>query len=184
MLKTILFILWFFLPAALANLAAFFSSKIPFVRNFTYPIDCYRTFRNKRIFDDHKTIRGFISGIVISIITVFLQIYAFNHIQYIKIFSSINYNSINPWILGILAGIGPLTGDAIKSFFKRQLGIPPGKSWFPFDQSDYILGGMLFTSFYVRLNVQQYILLFALWFLMHPVFNLLGYFLRLKKEKL
>jgi CDP-diglyceride synthetase len=39
-----------------------------------------------------------------------------------------------------------MTGDAVKSFFKRRLGITPGKSWFPFDQLDFVLGAILFVS--------------------------------------
>jgi len=225
MLKSLLFVFWFFLPVGLSNIAAFLSSKIPLVKKFNFPLDFYLKFRNKRVFGDHKTIRGIIFGTLISIAIVYLQIYLYNHLLIIHpchssnlssrptplsvgsggisyhsailwnkiprlrcaplgMTDEINYNSINPLIFGTLAGFGALIGDAIKSFFKRQLQIPPGKSWIPFDQIDYILGGAFFTAFYIRLTLQQYLLAFLLFFLLHFIFNYLGYFLKLRKGKL
>jgi CDP-2,3-bis-(O-geranylgeranyl)-sn-glycerol synthase len=46
-------------------------------------------------------------------------------------------------------GFGALAGDSIKSFFKRRLGFAPGKAWVPFDQLDFIVGGLTLTSLYV-----------------------------------
>lgn len=39
-----------------------------------------------------------------------------------------------------------MTGDAVKSFFKRQRDMPPGSSWFPFDQLDFVIGALVFAS--------------------------------------
>ena len=75
-------------------------------------------------------------------------------------------------------------GDAFRSFLKRQRGIAPGKSWFPFDQIDYVLGGMVCTAFYIQLTLWQYFLLFLLWFLIHPLATAIGYYLRLKDSPL
>jgi len=86
--------------------------------------------------------------------------------------------------LGTLSGLGALAGDAIKSFFKRQVNVPPGKSWVPFDQIDYIVGGIVFTMFYIRLTPMDYLWLFLLWSLMHPFTTFLGFVLRLKKSPL
>ena len=95
-------------------------------------------------------------------------------------FVSIDYTTINPILFGLLASAGALTGDALRSFFKRQRGIAPGKSWFPFDQIDYIIGGVVFTAFYIRLTIMQYILLFIVYFLLHLAATFIGYLLKLK----
>jgi len=81
-------------------------------------------------------------------------------------------------------GFGALFGDTAKSFFKRQKGIQPGRSWFPFDQVDYIVGGVAFSLLYIRLSFVEYILLFIVWFLMHPLTTFVGYLLRLRRKPL
>lgn len=181
-MNIILSVLWFFLPAGLGNLAPIFAKNIPALRKYTYPMDFYKKFRGKRIFGDHKTIRGLLAGITVGIITVYLQILFYNHFQFFRDVSLINYNEINPWFLGFLAAFGALAGDAVKSFFKRQLNIPSGKSWFPFDQIDYILGGIFFTSLYIRFDLVTYVILFVVWFIMHPLSTSIGWLLRLKDD--
>lgn len=181
-MKTILFVLWFFLPAGLGNLAPILATKIPALKKYTYPMDFYKKFRGKRIFGDHKTIRGLLAGVVVGIITVYLQIFLYNHFQFFKDVSMFDYNKINPVLLGFLSAFGALFGDALKSFFKRQLKIPAGKPWFPFDQVDYILGGILFTALYLRFDLRTYIVLFVIWFILHPLSTFIGWLLRLKDD--
>lgn len=181
-METILSILWFFLPAGSGNIAPIIAAKTKPLEKYSFPLDFHKKFRKKRIFGDHKTIRGLIAGITLGIITVYLQIFLYNHWQFAKDISIIDYNQLNPLLFGFLASFGALAGDAIKSFFKRQLNIPSGKSWFPFDQVDYILGGILLTSIYIRLSLELYILLFIIWFFLHPLSTFIGWLLRLKDE--
>lgn len=184
MISEILFILWFFLPAGLANVAPIFAARIPFLNTLSYPLDCYKTLGRKRIFGDHKTVRGIISGIIIGILVVFLQKYFYIHIPLIHHFVFLNYASFNPIIIGTLFSLGALSGDAIKSFFKRQVGIDSGKTWFPFDQLDYIIGGILFTFPVIPLPISDYGILIILWFLLHLTSSFIGYHLSLKKDPL
>ncbi len=182
LISDVLFVLWFFLPAGLANVAPVFAAKLPFLRTFGFPLDFYTTFRGKRILGNHKTMRGLLSGILIGILTVYLQIYLYEQIPLVKSFVTVNYSSINPILFGFLSAIGALGGDAVKSFFKRQLEIPPGESWFPFDQIDYVIGGMIVTSVYIRLALSQYFVLFVLWSFIHPVATFIGYLLKLRDK--
>jgi len=152
------------------------------LEKLSYPMDFYKKFRGKRLFGNHKTIRGFIVGIATGIITVYLQTILYNSFQFFRDISFMNYNTINPILFGFLASFGALFGDSLKSFFKRQLKIPEGKSWVPADQIDYILGGILFTSLYVHLSFETYIILFAIWFFLHPLSTFIGWLLRLKDE--
>ena len=72
MFETIFFALWFFLPAAVANVTPIFAAHISFLKKYDYPIDIYKTYKGKRIFGAHKTIRGFIIGIIFATITLWL----------------------------------------------------------------------------------------------------------------
>jgi CDP-2,3-bis-(O-geranylgeranyl)-sn-glycerol synthase len=97
---------------------------------------------------------------------------------------TIDYSAINPIIFGFLCGLGALAGDAVKSFFKRQVGVFPGQSWVPFDQVDYILGGIIFTWLYFPLTFMQYLLIFIVWVLIHPFGTFIGYLLKLRRKPL
>lgn len=184
LIRDVLFVLWFFLPAGFANMAPLFAAKLPYLKRWSFPLDGYATFRGKRIFGDHKTIRGLLSGVLIGILTVYLQVYLYEEVAFVRTFVFLDYASINPLLLGLLASGGALVGDAIRSFFKRQVGIAPGKSWFPFDQLDYVVGGIVFTAVYIRLSFSQYILLCVTWFLLHPLATCIGYFLKLRDRPL
>ena len=183
-IKDALFVLWFFLPAGLANMAPIFAARLPFLRRWSFPLDGYATIRGKRVFGSHKTIRGVLSGVLIGILTVYLQVSVYAHVALVRTFVLLDYTTIQPLLFGILASGGALLGDALRSFCKRQLGIAPGKSWFPFDQLDYVLGGIAVTAVYVRLTFRQHLLLGLIWFLLHPLATLIGYLLKLKDNPL
>lgn len=182
--KDLLLVMWFFSPAGVAILAAFYAGKMPSLKKFSYPIDFYATFRGKRVFGSHKTVRGFIVGTAAAMAIVYIQAALYSEFSFVRESISLDYRQFNPTVLGFLLGFGALAGDAIKSFFKRQMSIAPGKSWFPFDQMDHIIGGIVFTMWYVPLTVKQYIILFLFWFLIHPFSTFVGYLLKLKKEPL
>jgi CDP-2,3-bis-(O-geranylgeranyl)-sn-glycerol synthase len=183
-MKELFFVFWFFVPAGLANVAAFFSGKIPFLKRFSYPVDLGYKIKGKRILGSHKTIRGFVAGIIVAILASYIQILFYQYIPFLRTILPIDYSHLNPILFGTLAGFGALAGDAIKSFFKRQVNVQPGKSWIPFDQIDYIVGGIVFTAFYIQLTLIDYFWLFLVWFLIHPLTTFLGFLVRLKKEPL
>ena len=88
----VLFALWFFLPAGVANMAPVFADKIPALRNWTLPLDFGHKFHGKRIFGDNKTWRGLLLGIVLSTVVLGLQVWAFNHFGWAQdIANNINY---------------------------------------------------------------------------------------------
>ena len=184
MLHDLILVFWFFWPGGLANLAAFYSGKLPYLKELSHPIDFNKKFRGKRIFGAHKTIRGFLVGILVATVTVSLEVYFYEHFSLVRDWISLDYSKLNPLLLGFLLGFGALAGDAIKSFFKRQMDIPPGKSWFPFDQIDYIAGVIVFTAFYIQLTMMQYILLCVMWFAIHPFSTVMGYFFKQRDEPL
>lgn len=183
-LKELFFAFWFFGPAGLANVIAFGSGKIKFLKPYNYPVDLGLRFRGKRVLGSHKTIRGFVFGTAFAIIGTFIQVFFYNTLAWQREVLPLNYNEVNPLLLGFLLGFGALLGDAIKSFFKRQMGIQPGRSWVPFDQIDYIIGGIALSYLYVPLAWYQYLLITMMWVVIHPATTFLGYLLKLKRKPL
>ncbi len=179
-MNEIIFSIWVFLPAALANMTPIPVSKVPFLKKFNYPADFYKTYKGVRIFGDHKTIRGYISGIIVAILTVVVQINLYESSEYLQNISPVNYSEVNPIILGTLAGFGALFGDSVKSFFKRRRGIAPGKTWVPFDQIDYIVGGLLFMSLYLMIPWYDYLFILITYFLIHLLSTSFGYLIGVK----
>lgn len=182
MFGAIFFSLWFFAPAGFANLAAFASGKIRFLKKYNFPVDCNMKFRGKRLLGSHKTVRGFFIAVLVGIICSSLEVFVYRQSFMVRELVPIDYYTVNAVLLGTLLGFGALAGDSIKSFFKRQAGIQPGRSWFPFDQIDYILGGVAFSLLYLQLSFVQYVILFIVWFLLHPLMTGVGYFLKLRRK--
>jgi CDP-2,3-bis-(O-geranylgeranyl)-sn-glycerol synthase len=183
-IRDLLFVFWFFGPAGLSNIAAFLAGKIPFLKPYNQPVDFGFKFRKKRILGHHKTIRGFIVGIIVAILTVYLEVFLYTQFSFVRAIVPIDYSVINPVLLGFLLGFGALAGDAVKSFFKRQQNVPPGKSWVPFDQVDYVVGGVIFSALYIQLSWWHYVLLFVMYLFLHPFNTFLGYLVKLRKEPL
>jgi CDP-2,3-bis-(O-geranylgeranyl)-sn-glycerol synthase len=182
MLEQLFFILWFFLPAGLANMFPIFAARLPGIYRYSQPLDCGFTFRGRRIFGDHKTWRGLIVGIFVAILTVALQKHTYANSLVLQNSLPVDYFAVNPIIFGALSALGALLGDAIKSFFKRQINVPSGESWFPFDQADYIIGGIIFTYLYIPLSFEHYAGIFLVWFPIHLIATSAGYLLKLKAK--
>lgn len=171
MADDILFALWFFLPAGIANLVPVFAARIPLLRQWNYPLDGYARLHGVRVLGAHKTVRGFVTGVLAAILAA-------------AAFSDLVPLEYNPLLLGGLLGAGGLAGDAVKSFFKRRRNIPEGGTWFPFDQLDYIVGGILASALYIPLSVTHYIWICVIWFLMHLLVSWVGYLLGIKPRPL
>lgn len=170
----------FFAPAGIANMAPLWGSKIPALAPLDRSIDFGRTFRGKRIFGDHKTLRGFLMGFIAALLSVLVFYYLQQQFSWITERSIVLFSGSN--ILGWAAifSFGALGGDAIKSFFKRQTNHAPGSTWFPFDQIDYILGGLVLSAPFVSLSVAQIVAVILVWSLIHPLATTIGYLTKLK----
>jgi CDP-2,3-bis-(O-geranylgeranyl)-sn-glycerol synthase len=181
LMNIVLFALWFFLPGGIANVVPILAAKVSHLSRWNSPIDGGKKLYDKRLFGPHKTWRGLTAGILSAIIVVYVQqvIYQNNDIGFLNNEAS-KYLEVSPIVLGFLFGFGALMGDAIESLIKRQRNIDAGTSWFPYDQLDYIIGGCLAVSLVAGISWQQYLVVFAVWFLMHIVFSYIGYLLKLK----
>jgi len=130
-------LLYFMLPAYVANMAPVLGRW--FLKSLAVPIDGGRSWDGRRLLGDHKTWRGLLFGVVGGIGTAFLQ-----SRWTPEGLAIIDYAQWLP--LGFLLGFGALFGDALKSFVKRRMDIDPGERWIPFDQLDFVVGSLAFTS--------------------------------------
>lgn len=171
----ILNILWFLLPAYFANMAPVFANMI--FKKKALPIDFGRN-----IFGNHKTYRGFVSGIFLALLIIYLQSYLTNF-NFFREIGLIDYKSINLMLFGFLFGFGSMIGDLIKSFFKRRLNIPPGARFIPFDQIDYLLGAFLLISFVYFPGWKFFVYSAIVTFFANIIVNHIGYYLKLRETK-
>jgi CDP-2,3-bis-(O-geranylgeranyl)-sn-glycerol synthase len=162
---------WFFLPAGIANMSPVFAAKIPFIRNWKTPIDLGKTQDGHRILGDNKTWRGLAFGTFIGAFVCILQQMVLPE-----------YSLSHAVVIGAAQGAGALVGDAAESFFKRRHGIRPGNAWFPFDQTDYIIGGLLFVSPFVPLYLELILFIFVLYFGLHLLASYVGYLVGFKDK--
>ena len=180
-MSDLLFAIWFFLPAGLANGAPVIANKIPILNQWTTPLDFGKSWRGKRILGTHKTWRGLVvgglTGGITSVITYWIYPEAINYVS-IAAFAPV----VNMFIVGTSLGVGALVGDAVESFFKRQSGVKPGDTWFPFDQIDYIIGGLIFATPFVILNWRMNLLILVTWFGLHIISSYLSYLAGLKEK--
>lgn|SRR5450830_524247 len=158
-------LLYLMLPVYLANMAP------PFVRfwpGWNPPISV-------PLLGSHKTVVGFAAGVAVAVAAAFIQ-------------SRLRWDGslLSPghWLAaGFAAGFGAMAGDSLKSFFKRRLGIAPGQRWIPFDQLDFILGGLVALSFFVRLDWIDIALICAISFVGDVLVNQLSFYLGIRETR-
>lgn len=171
MIELVLASVYFMLPAYIANMCPVIFGKLNFP--FGRPI-------HKKLFGAHKTYRGFYTAYIGALLTLLLQLYLTNR-GILTDYTLLDYTKISLPLYAALFGFGAITGDLIKSFFKRRLHIKPGRPWFPFDQLDFVLGAYLFLLPVFILPWPNLLTILILTPALHFLANLSGYFLGIKK---
>ncbi len=168
---------YFMLPAYFANMAPVMVKKINL---FEFPADFGKKIGNKPILGSHKTFRGFVFGIVFAVIIAYSQFFLYK----IEFFRSISFFAYDSWLLlGFLIGFGALAGDAVKSFFKRRIGIKPGAKFIPFDQIDFVLGAFAFTALFFDVTLKIFAVSLLLTFVLHITINHAAFYMKIRSEK-
>jgi CDP-2,3-bis-(O-geranylgeranyl)-sn-glycerol synthase len=162
-LHRVLALLYFMAPAYAANMAA--------------PLTRYWSGWNRPIsvrwLGSHKTVVGFAAGVLAALATSFVQ-----HATSGRIVEG------QGWVeLGLRFGIGAMAGDCAKSFFKRRLGILPGRPWLPFDQLDFVSGALILVAPSARLGPGDVVLVLVLSFVGHIGVNHVAYWLGIRDVK-
>jgi CDP-2,3-bis-(O-geranylgeranyl)-sn-glycerol synthase len=162
--------LYFFLPAYIANMAPILFKKLPFL---SIPV-----WENK--LGKNKTWRGVVVAIVVGGLVFWLQKLAYN--AGFKSMALIDYSDFSI-MFGFLLGAGAIVGDLVESYYKRKAGIKAGKSWAPFDQLDFVIGGIFFSFFLYVPQIETIVILFLVSPILHVLFNYIGYLLGINKGK-
>jgi len=110
------------------------------------PIDRGIKWRGREILGKNKTWRGLLVGMITGVLAAGIQAILFFNVDFFKKNTLVDYGAVNFALLGFLMGSGALFGDLVKSFIKRMLNKPSGKPWFPWDQLDWIAGGIILSS--------------------------------------
>lgn len=124
----------FMLPSYAANMAPPFTRFWP---GWNPPL-------SHRWLGSHKTLLGFIAGVVTAIVTAAIQAWI--------AWDGAIVTSEGWLTTGLRLGFGAMAGDAVKSFFKRRLAIEPGRRWIPFDQIDFAVGALVLAGPSARLG--------------------------------
>jgi CDP-2,3-bis-(O-geranylgeranyl)-sn-glycerol synthase len=159
-INELLLAVWFIYPAYVANGSAIILGR-------GKPLDFGRKFRGRRIFGDHKSIVGFVSAIIIGALIGYIQESMFGR--------------RSGMLVGMMLGLGAMVGDCTKSFMKRQLDRKPGSSFFPLDQLDFILGGVLFALPIEVPSLTTVLILIIFTPIAHVITNYAAYRMHLKK---
>lgn len=162
----------FFLPAGVSNMSPVIANKLPIIRDWNTPIDFGKNWRDKRILGNNKRLRGIVFGTLMGGLTALV----------VSKFNTNTVVTMAPFWAGCLLGFGALAGDAVESFFKRQRGIAPGRLWFPFDQIDYIVGGLLAIYPFVQLPQWSMVTIVVVYFGLHLTTAYTAYLLGLKDK--
>lgn len=174
-MKELLAAFLFFLPAGIANMSPVFANKIPLLNQWKTPIDFGKNWRGKRLLGPNKTWRGLVFGTLMAALTAGLIGLFANPTARLNIHATFVF-------AGALMGAGALIGDAVESFFKRRKDLGPGNSWFPFDQTDYIIGGLVFIYPIYRPSIALMLTITLLYFGLHLASSYVGFLLKLKDK--
>ncbi len=173
---------WFILPAMYSNMAPLWVKDIAFLKPLDIPIDGGATLRGKPLFGRNKTYRGFLAGAVFAVSIGIVQYVLSEAFPLLNRLEFIELDLMGYVALSLLLGFGALAGDAIESLFKRQMGVPPGESWKPFDQIDYVVGALLMSIPIGALSPSQYLAAAAVGVFLHPVGTFVGWKLGMKDK--
>jgi len=185
---------WIMFPAYVSGSAAvLFKGRTP--------MDYGRSWRGNRIFGDGKTWEGFFLGGLTGVFAGSMQqLTCFLSGQsYLDAFGAHLPGSFDPLraptmslgalLVTICLSYGGLTGDLIKSFIKRRLGLGRGaRSPFLMDQLDFVAGAWLVTIplfwgwFFRVFTWVNFIIVLIMAPLLHRAVNIIGYKLGAKKE--
>jgi CDP-2,3-bis-(O-geranylgeranyl)-sn-glycerol synthase len=176
----------FFFPAYIANLSPIVFSKVRILRKlFELPLDGGKTLGANRLFGRHKTVGGFIFGTLGGVFGTFISLMFF--ILTVRYFGDLLFVVIPKVIieylfLGLILGLGAMTGDLLKSFIKRRLSIAEGKPWWIFDQNDFVVGAWVFSGLLIPYSETWQLFLVALIITppLHFMANLLAFKFKLK----
>lgn len=169
-------VLYFFVPAYLANMAPVLVGKR--LTPLAIPLDFGASVGGVRVFGDHKTWRGLIVGVATGAVAFLFQ-RALYDAELGRVLALFDYGML-PSLTGAWLGFGAILGDAVKSFFKRRVGIAPGKPWIGPDEIDFYLGAAAAAACLVPLPLVPLLVSIPVVIAGHLLSNVIAWALGLK----
>ena len=172
--------LFLFLPGYIANMMPVLFWRSKFLELLRQSIDGGLRFNREPLFGPHKTYAGFVMAVAGGLLTILLQAWLYATVPTLRWIFLFPYTLPGVLWWGFLLGFGALFGDLVKSFIKRRLHIKSGGVFFPFDQLDFVVGGLGFGSSYFIPSWTHIWILLLLTPLLHFMVNVIAYQLKLK----
>ena len=166
---------WLVIPIYAAN------GLVPLIKG-KRPLDFGRKFFDRRpLLGPGKTIEGFAAGCLIGAIIAVVEQIALPYLPWS--WSAVPLEIVPMSVgLGLLLGFGAMLGDSAGSFIKRRLKMKRGQAAPLLDQLDFLLGALAVSSFFIALRLEWVVILVILTPIIHLFANIIGYFLKVKKE--
>lgn len=135
----------------------------------------------KPLLGSHKTIRGFLAGLVIGTLVGFGEYVLFESSHSFPFLLEISFSP--SFLLGFALSLGALIGDSMDSFIKRRLDIPPGSPLPVVDQLDFVMGALVFALIIGELpSLPITLIIVIITPPIHLLTNFLAYLIGVKKE--
>ncbi len=162
--------------------------KFDWFAKLKIPLDMNRKYRGERIFGDHKTVRGIVVMVALSIVFTYLLEWMTHISPTIQKYCLLDFDRYSPLWYGILYGLGYTLFELPNSFVKRRRKIPPGKSagvvHVVVDQADSVVGCLLFIGPFSAIDLPFFIFGVVFFTFFHMGINYLMYVLKLRKNPL
>ena len=135
-------------------------------QRLAFPIDCGLSLGGKRIFGDHKMVRGFIVIVPATAAAFFLLSVVLRNAAPALAAQLWMRTPWNYAVVGLWAGFGFMAGELPNSFIKRRLEVPPGglaeHSWIRSiclvaDRVDSIFGALMAMNLFVSVPAMTWI---------------------------
>lgn len=136
----------------------------------------------KPLFGSHKTWRGLLFATLGGEAIFLMQLGIMAAIPAFRNIALFDYFTLPVWT-GFLLGFGAILGDLVKSFVKRRVSVKPGERWFPFDQIDYLLGGLIAISIVHPVAWSVWVAVLVGGLILHLLVNNIGFALGMKDTR-
>ena len=182
------------LPLILAGIANMIFTKTNLYKNHKHPIDHGLILSDgNRLFGNNKTIIGFFSMIVFTIIFQLLfGIFCYTtHLEsHCELYITQKNNFSFNLLFGFLTGFIYMLFELPNSFIKRRLNIQDGKTstgmkgivFFIIDQIDSLIGVMLLVYIFADISFGKYLFYVFLGGITHIIINLVLYKMKVRKN--
>jgi len=165
--------------------------RSPLSNRFRQPLDGGRTFRGKRIFGEHKMVRGLLVMPLAAMLVFYLAGCFRQELPTIVQAGTWNTSCLHYGTTGFMAGLFFMLAELPNSFVKRQVGIAQGSSanntllkyvFIITDRIDSSLGALLVISVLVPIQALTWLWTLLIGAMVHLGFSYLLFLLGVKKR--